>query len=104
MHSWRVFLPPYPNQNLTEYRKERKNRPSGDQAQARNHLPQAHGLRPLFLSGRRVGLEMALTLTPRGACWRVRTVVCQIELGALKLKIHIYFNRLGCLEGEKKEG
>lgn len=52
-------------------------------------------------SRRRVGLEMVLTLTPRGACWKVKTAVCQIELGALKLKIHIYFNRLGCLEGGK---
>lgn len=39
----------HPNQNLTGYRKERKNRPAGTQAQARNHLPQARGLRPFFL-------------------------------------------------------
>lgn len=44
-----------------------------------------------------------LQLIRREAHWRVRFAVCQIELGALKLKIHIYLNRSGCLEGDERE-
>lgn len=29
---------------------------------------------------------------------------CQIKLGASELKTRIYFNQLGCLEGDEREG
>lgn len=32
------------------------------------------------------------------------SVACQVKLGASELKIHIYFNRSGCSEGDEREG
>lgn len=33
-----------------------------------------------------------------------RNVACQIKLGASELKLHIYFNRSRCSEGDEREG
>lgn len=33
-----------------------------------------------------------------------QNVACQIKLGASELKTRIYFNQLGCSEGDEREG
>lgn len=39
-----------------------------------------------------------------GGAGERRSAACRIKLGASKLKIHIYFNRSGCSEGDEREG
>lgn len=104
----RCFLPPQTRTWIQEGEKEQTSWGPGLRPETICLRPTVSDFSLPVSTGRTAEGEWAwirgLRLTPREAHWRVGTAVCQIELGALKLKIHIYLNRSGCLEGDEREG